>query len=205
MGLMLAVGAVPRALGPFWAIESLQLVADSDGKYRTYVEFLTMVAFFVAGLVLLIPSLSHIQAYEKFHEFDASLQATPKLEKEEESEGKKGAKASERTPLLNSQAGGDAEGSYQSPVLASKSNPTTPNTAGRFDKKKLRVGERRNSLRPSLVCQIQGEFASKDNLQEFFSNSLSTSHSGSRTKHGFGGRQTSREQEGDDLDLSLQL
>ncbi|GMH99384.1 hypothetical protein TrST_g8949 [Triparma strigata] len=145
MGLMLAVGAIPRALGPFWAILSLKLAADEDtGMYHTWLEFGTSSFLFVASLLLVIPTFNTLVPFEDFYFFVDSDDL------DVEGQGVSGA------------------GTAKSPK-----HTMTP----------IKVGERRNSLRPSTVAQIQGEFDSAQNLTGLIGSSF-----GSAKKSDFGGR-----------------
>ena len=138
MGLMLAIGAIPRALGPFWAIKSLQLAADEQGKYHTWLEFMTSSAFFVLSLALVLPTFGTLVPFEDFY---------------------------------NLEAGEDGRGDEEEAMVKTNAKVATP-------KKKFqspKVGERRNSFRPAVAAQIQGEFNSKDNL---LSSSFEVGHGG---------------------------
>ena len=141
MGAMLAVGAIPRALGPFWAIKSLQLTLDGDGesgqngengqngeKYHTYIEFWTSSGLFLAGLLLVFASWKSLLPFDVYHDLDLQF---------EEEEGL------------------DCENAL-SPATANATATATSPPSSTIKR------ERRNSWRPSLVSQIQGD--SSDNL-----------------------------------------
>ena len=56
MGLMLGVGAIPRAIGPFVSMSVLDYTIGDDGRYRTGLEFginlsLFLLAIFVYAMV----------------------------------------------------------------------------------------------------------------------------------------------------------
>jgi hypothetical protein len=140
MGLMLAVGAIPRALGPFWAIKSLQLAMDAEGKFHTYLEFETAAAFFALGLVLTLGTINALVPFEEFHGLNGGG-----------GEGDLEGAVSEATPLV---AAKSPAASYQSPGAIMGGTPGS----------QKRLKERRNSNRPSLVAQIQGEFPSSSNI-----------------------------------------
>ena len=70
MGLMLAVGAIPRALGPFWAILSLQLASGEGGRYHTYLEFMTSSALFCLSLLVVLVSYKTLIPFEEYFGVD---------------------------------------------------------------------------------------------------------------------------------------
>jgi hypothetical protein len=66
MGLMLAVGAIPRALGPFWAILSLQLASGEGGRYHTWLEFMTSSTLFCLSLIVVVVSYKTLVPFEEY-------------------------------------------------------------------------------------------------------------------------------------------
>ena len=127
-----------RAFGPFWAVESLELVTDKDtGVYHTWLCFAFNAALFVVTLALL-PGVD----FSKINADDDDG------EMGEDFDGQgSDYRVSETTPIL------------QNTPSTRKEKYSTPRT-GRTPK----LGERRNSLRPALVAQINQEFPSSDNL-----------------------------------------
>uniref|UniRef100_A0A6U4JKV3 Major facilitator superfamily (MFS) profile domain-containing protein n=1 Tax=Phaeomonas parva TaxID=124430 RepID=A0A6U4JKV3_9STRA len=59
MGVMLAVGAIPRTLGPFSAIWVLEEV-----NWQTYLEFGSCAILFMVGLMVAVTFLQHLKAHE---------------------------------------------------------------------------------------------------------------------------------------------
>ena len=169
MGLMLAVGALPRALGPFWAIKSLQVSpSDPDPNPRNALRELpdrrllyacNTHSLTLASLVqLAVDERGHYHTYIEFQTASAmfvlGLVLTAVYYKTlvpfEEYHGiaVEGGEATEE----------DVEKSFSeaSPLIEGGKTPT-----------KL-LKERRNSIRPALVAQIQGEFPSSNDLMGSF-------------------------------------
>jgi ceroid-lipofuscinosis MFS transporter 7 len=149
MGLMLAVGAIPRALGPFWAIKSLQIAEDERGHYHTWLEFETASAMFLVGLAFVICTYKSLVPFEDYHGLTGGDTDGVDIENDKGAGGK-GAGPTEASPLLaTNKSPGDRPG-------RSNSSEVTPGK---------RLVERRSSFRPALVAQIQGEFPSSTDLQ----------------------------------------
>jgi len=142
MGLMLAIGAIPRAFGPFWAVESLDLVVDSKtGEYHTWLCFAFNGALFVVSLFLV-----------------SSVELSPTHGGGDKEDG-----ASEEEGWNEN---GSQEQNETTPILANtrKKNPNSSTKNYHTPSTSKTLSERRNSFRPALVAQMNQEFPSSEAL-----------------------------------------